>query len=177
MLISAADQPLPLSGAVALNEPSNPTLRLTTASPALQLMTDFKAERPIVVNPRRHIDAALTDMILEGVRALVVIDDGRVLGLIAASDVLGPRPVQFLQNPLCETSPCRHQDVRVGDIMTRWLDLKVLEFSWVTTATIGDVVDAFAQTDITHLLVVEGASSAVRGLFSRTRLARQLALS
>ena len=180
MLIPARDHRPLLPTAGILEAPVNPTRRFTADSPAIELMTDFHREQPIVVAPERHIEPALKDMILEGVRALLVADEAAVVGLITAGDILGPRPVQFLQNPLCRSSPCRHEDISVGDIMTPWAELEMLEFDWVRGRTCGDVVTAFSKTDATHLVVVEGrrpAPTVVRGLLSRTRLARQLALS
>jgi CBS domain-containing protein len=181
MLIPAIDQKVALPGVGVLAKPENPAPRLTADAPATALMTDFRRERATVVAPGRHVDAALRDMILDGVRALVVVDDDQtVLGLITASDILGPRPVQFLQNPLCDSNPCRHQDVHVGDIMTVWAHLQLLEFTWLAASTCRDIAVLFAATETSHLLVVEGggnAPSIVRGLISRTRLMRQLAPS
>jgi len=178
MLIPAIAQIMVLPAAGVLARPENPIQRLTADSPAAALMTDFRHERASVVAATRHVDAALRDMILEGVRALVVVDDDEsVLGLITANDILGPRPVQFLQSPLCDGNPCRHQDVHVGDIMTRWADLQLLDFARLRASTCGDIATLFAATDASHLLVSEADGDApqiVRGLISRTRLIRQL---
>jgi len=100
-----------------------------------------------------------------------------VLGLITAADILGPRPIQFLQNPRCESYPCRHQDIRVADIMTPWAKLRLLDYYQVTVASAGDLADQFRGTDTTHVLVIERAAvgtAQVRGLISRSRLLRQL---
>jgi signal-transduction protein with cAMP-binding, CBS, and nucleotidyltransferase domain len=74
---------------------------LTRLSPASEALTDFAIESPISVAPERHVDDALQDMIRAGVRALLVMQDLVVLGLITASDILGTRPIQFLQSHLC----------------------------------------------------------------------------
>jgi len=170
---------LPAAGMLTM--PENPVQRLTADAPAPALITDSRRERASVVAPGRHVDAALRDMILEGVRALLVVgDDQTVLGLIAASDILGPRPVQFLQSPLCDGSPCRHKDVHVGDIMTTWAHLHLLDWIWVEASTCGDIAALFAGAETSHLLVVERVGDAtpiVRGLISRTRLMRQLKLA
>lgn len=180
MLVPAVKRPSILPVPQLLDAPANPLRRLATTSPASNLMTDFQRERPIISSPERHIDAALKDMIIEGVRALLVVEDNAVLGLITAADVLGPRAVQFLQNPLCRSSPCRHEDVSVADIMTPWAELQMLEYDWVAAHTCAELAAAFARTEATHLIVIEGlppAPTVLRGLLSRTRLARQLALS
>lgn len=86
---------------------------IVVAVAGLAAMTDFSSERPVIVSPKRH-------MMISGIRALLVVNETTVLGLITAADILGPRPIQFLQNPLCEGSPCRRRDVHVADIMTPW---------------------------------------------------------
>jgi len=48
------------------------TLMLAENAPALSLMTDFAVSPPATVSAHRHIDAALNDMIVAGVRALIV---------------------------------------------------------------------------------------------------------
>lgn len=180
MLVPAIKRPSMLPVSQLLDAPANPARRLAVTSPAVDLMTDFQRERPVTTTPDCHIDAALKDMIIEGVRALLVVEDRAVRGLITAADVLGPRAVQFLQNPLCRSTPCRHEDVSVGDIMTPWADLQMLEYDWVAAHTCGDLAAAFSGTDATHLIVIEGrppAPTILRGLLSRTRLARQLTLT
>jgi signal-transduction protein with cAMP-binding, CBS, and nucleotidyltransferase domain len=112
MLMSYVD-PHTLPGNVVLPRTSLEA-PLSRSSPAVEAMTDFSAETPICVSPGRHIDDALPDTIQARVRSLVVVDEGAVLGLITAADILGTRPIQFLQNPLCESHLCRHQDVHVN---------------------------------------------------------------
>lgn len=166
-----------LPATVQLGKPLGP--ELTRDSPGLAAMTDFSCERPVIVSPERHVDDALHDMIISGIRALLVLNDTTVLGLITAADILGTRPIQFLQNPLCQGSPCRRRDVHVADIMTPWTALRLLNFASVAAATAGDLVDHFSDTDATHLLIIEPANrggNIVRGLLSRTRLVRQLGI-
>jgi CBS domain containing-hemolysin-like protein len=175
MLVSCVD-PHTLSGRILLPRAILEGA-LTRSSPGVRAMTDFSAETPVCVFPGRHIDDALQDMIRAGIRSLLVVDDGAVLGLITAADILGTRPIQFLQNPLCESHPCRHQDVRVSDIMTPWAQLRLMDYYRVTAASAGDLADQLRDSDTTHILVIERAADNtihVRGLLSRTRLLRQL---
>lgn len=150
---------------------------LTRSSPCVAAMTDFAAETPVCVSPGRHIDDALQDMIQAGIRSLLVAEEAAVLGLITAADILGTRPIQFLQNPLCESHPCRHQDVHVADIMTPWAQLRLIDYQRATAASAGDLADQFRGTETTHILVIERAmdgTGQVRGLLSKSRLLRQL---
>ena len=91
---------------------------LTTDEPDLATMADSARECPVAVSPDRHIDDALQDMLRAGVRALLVLEEGRVLDLITYYDIQGERPIQSLQSPACLHDSCLHRDVRVADIMT-----------------------------------------------------------
>jgi CBS domain-containing protein len=176
MLISYVD-PQTLPGEVLLLRGTLESA-ITLSSPGVGAMTDFATETPACVVPGRHIDDALQDMVRAGIRSLLVVDEGAaLLGLITAADILGTRPIQFLQNPLCESHPCRHQDIRVADIMTPWAQLRLLDYHQVTVASAGDLADQLRGAHITHVLVIERAAlgtGRVRGLISRSRLLRQL---
>ena len=177
MLTSDHSRTAALVGHRLVLESSHNTEVLSRDSSGIEVMTDFERERPKLVSADRHVDDALQDMIIAGVRALLVVDTDSVLGLITAADILGPRPIQFLQNPLCEGRPCRHRDVHVADIMTSWTDLQLLEFDRVASGTVDDLADVFSATDATHLLVIKRSdtgNSIVQGLLSRTRLERLL---
>ncbi len=143
------------------------------ADPAVLAITDFTRETPITVDEERTIDAALEDMIRFGVRALLVLRDRRIVGLITSYDIQGERPLQFLQNSTYE----HHRDVRVGHIMTPWHELRALDWDAVRHARAGEVLDTLRQAGRTHLLLIErGADrrSLVRGLASRARFERQV---
>jgi CBS-domain-containing membrane protein len=159
--------------------PPEPAPKLSRNAPAVRVMTDFLVETALVVEPTRLIDEALEDMKRHGVRALLVVDSDELIGLVSAYDILGEKPVQFLQNPVCDHYPCTRVDVHVGNIMTPLSELPTLDWRWVEAATIADVQAAFVATAHMHLLVVQTSAldhgSVARGLFSRTRIERSLA--
>lgn len=143
---------------------------------AISVMNDFAREYPVTVDEDRQIDAALTDMIRLGVRALVVVRERKVVGLITSYDIKGERPMQCMQR----FGYSHRQDIQVGHVMTPWADLQTLSWRAVNDASVGDLLEVFRETHLMHLLVVETAAADrttyVRGLFSRTRLERQLGL-
>ncbi len=142
--------------------------------PAVLVMTDFRRIPPVTVTEDRSIDEALRDMIRFGVRALLVVRDGKVTGLITSYDIQGERPLQFLQ---CTTF-MRHEEIEVGHIMTRWEEVPVLEWTTVERARVSDLLDIFAESGVTHLVVaeIESGAATVRGLISRTQTERQISL-
>src|SRR5450631_605795 len=141
---------------------------------AIHAITDFTREHPITVDEERQIDAALDDMIRFGVRAMLVLREQRIVGLITSYDIQGERPLQFLQT----SNYSRHQDVRVGDIMTPWDKLLAVDWDSIQSARAGDLLNVLEEAGMTHLLVIEtnkkNSSPIVRALASRARLARQL---
>lgn len=147
---------------------------LESGDPAIYAITDFKRDYPMTVDAERQIDDALSDMIRLSVRALLVARDQRLVGLVTSYDIQGERPIQFLQ----ASNYSRHQDVRVMDVMTPWDELLALDWESLESARAGELMAVFAQTSLTHLLVVEvdrkSSISTVRALASRARLMRQL---
>jgi CBS domain-containing protein len=147
---------------------------LDPSDPAIHAITDFSREHPVTVDEERQIDDALEDMIRLGVRALLVVREQRIVGLITSYDIQGERPLQFLQT----SNYRRHQEIRVGHIMTPWDKLLALDWETVQSARAGDLLHVLEEAEMTHLLVIEhvkkNAAPIVRALVSRARLARQL---
>ena len=150
---------------------------LPPTAPALDAMTDLATEAPHVVAPERRIDDALHDMIAFGVRLLLVVQDQAVLGVVTSYDITGERPIQVVRDQLRGRKPHRHSDVTVADIMTPVDEIRPLRFGWVRRATVAAVAALFGSRPDTHLLVAEDeldGEVVIRGIFSRTRLERQL---
>ncbi len=146
---------------------------LQSGDPAVLAVTDFTREHPITVEEDRQIDAALEDMIRFGVRALLVLRERRIVGLLTSYDIQGERPLQFLQNSNYE----HHRDIRVGHVMTPWSDLVAVDWADLQKARAGTLLEVLRHNGLSHLLVVERMADervAVRGLASRARLERQL---
>jgi CBS domain-containing protein len=147
---------------------------LNSTDPAVHAITDFTREQAATVDDERQIDDALADMIRIGVRALLVVRDQRVVGLITSYDIQGERPLQFLQN----STYTRHQELRVAHIMTPWDKLLVVDWDGLQYLRVGELMQMFEEADLTHVLVIETDMKhgipIVRALLSRARLTRQL---
>ena len=147
---------------------------LSQHDPAILAVTDFTREHPATVDEERQIDDALADMVRLGVRALLVVRDQRVTGLITSYDIQGERPLQFLQSSTYN----HHRELRVGHIMTRWDDLLAVEWEHLKLAHAGDLLAVIEGVGVSHLLVVDSSKKSeaptVRALVSKARLLRQL---
>jgi CBS domain-containing protein len=144
--------------------------------PAITVMNDFSRQYPVTVHENRSIGSALNDMAGLGVRSLLVVNELKVVGFITSYDIEGERPIQYIQ----QFHDVRRNDVPVGQVMTPWHDLVTLNWSAVKKARVIDVLQALRDANLMHILVVEKESdgaTAVRGLFSRARIERQLSLA
>lgn len=157
-------------GVVRLRLPREGEAPITADDPAVRLVTDFTRQHPATVLEHVSIDAALGHMKAAGVRALIVLRDEVVVGLITSYDIQGERAVRFQQS----ANNLRHEDVEVGDIMSPWEQVPVLEWRWLMRAHVKDVAAIFRQFNGSHVVVVEhprAGETFVRGVISRTRLA------
>jgi CBS domain-containing protein len=146
---------------------------LALTDPAVHVVTDFLLEQPVTVPEERSIEEALREMIRGGVRALLVVRDEVVTGLITSYDIQGERPLQFLAG----SGYRRHDEIEVGHIMTPWLRVPTLDWQALGRARVSDLAAFFRTTAATHVVVSEyvgQGGTIVRGLISRTRLERQL---
>lgn len=146
--------------------------RATLASPALQVMTNLQQVDAVRVAPGVAIDTALERMKISGVRLLFVTGPGdELLGVITSRDIEGEKPAR-MQHGLGVT----RAEVLVRDIMTARESIEVLLLDDVERARVGDVVATLRSIGRQHALVVDPRDGAtrVRGLFSTSRIGRQL---
>lgn len=150
------------------------TCHLKANHPALDVMTDLRATTAVSISPEAGIDVAEERMRRRGVRLLFVLDsEGALVGLITAGDILGEKPLQFI-----ERQGGVHREILVADIMTPRERLEVLKLSDVLAARIGNIVSTLQRCGRQHALVVDTVEGRemVRGLFSASRIARQLGM-
>jgi CBS-domain-containing membrane protein len=167
-----------------------PTIRLKTGSsfvrpvqtlpelvklgdPATSVMTDLTKVSVVSVRARTPMDKANAKMIRYGVRLLLVLDDNdQVAGLLTATDILGEKPMRYLQN-----MGGTHADIMVRDIMTTQRELEAMKIEDVKNAQVGEIVASLKKSHRQHALVVSESADgkqSVCGLFSITQIARQL---
>lgn len=143
------------------------------SSPATDVMTDLTKVSVVSVRAKTSMDKANAKMIKYGVRMLLVLDDNEQIdGLITASDILGEKPMRFLQS-----MGGTHADITVRDIMTPQSEMEVLDVEAVKKAKVGDVTLTLKAANRQHTLVTSTApdgAQKVCGLFSITQIARQL---
>lgn len=145
---------------------------VTLEDPATRVMTDLSKVSAITIIETATLDQASNRMIARGVRLLFVMNcHFDIVGLVTATDLLGERPMQHIQK-----HGGTRFDILVRDIMTPQEKLEVLDMADVERAKVGNVVSTLKKAGRQHALVVEMTEErqVVRGLFSATRLSRQL---
>jgi CBS-domain-containing membrane protein len=169
-------QPLALtslaaSGACMLAYPS--ANAVTLDSPALEVMTDLSKVAAATIEPSALVTAANEHMVARAVRSLFVIaPDGRLLGLVTTTDILGERPVRVMHS-----RGASRNELVVSDIMTPVDSLVAMRIEDVRAAKVGHVVASLKQAGRHHELVAErlaGDKTCIRGIFSASQIARQL---
>jgi CBS domain-containing protein len=159
----------PLAAAARISDATPPS-RVTLDDPAISVMTDLQHVSVASTTPEEPIEEAHAVMIRRGVRLLFVLDPaGAVEGVITATDLLGEKPVRFMQE-----RGIAHSEVRVTDIMTPASMLEAIAAQDVASMLVGHVVATMRAVRRQHLMVSEEGGRRIRGLFSATQVARQL---
>lgn len=167
-----ASQPM-RAGTVVRQPALDAAQRITPADPALSVMTDLSRVPAVLVDPDVDIEAAMRIMIRRNVRSLFVVDvDNQILGLLTATDLLGEKPLQHIQQ-----YGDRRGDILVRELMTPHARLEVLPMAEVMHARVGHVLATLLHAGRQHAMVVEDGADGrqiVRGVFSASQLEKQL---
>lgn len=141
---------------------------------AFLALTDFQKVTPLLIEETRSIGEALQSMIVNGVRALLAAHQGRVTGFITSYDIQGERPIQFMNGSTYR----RHEELQVNHIMTPWSQMSTVTVQDLQYMSVEALLASMVGDGLTHLLVLESATQSVlRGIVSRTRVERRLALA
>ncbi len=161
-----------LTGAVQISRPAPPK-SITLESPALDVMTDLRHIYAAVIEPQVTMESANAFMILRGVRSLLVLNQDRALGgIITASDILGEKPLRFIQE-----RGVKHNEILVADIMTPLEYMEAIPIGEVEHAKVGHVITSLRDSGRQHTLVIENnvaGKPVVCGIFSLTQIEKQL---
>ncbi|WP_455385671.1 CBS domain-containing protein [Acidihalobacter prosperus] len=163
----------PLPPAVGIVRPDFEQLEpVDMRSPALKVMTDLKRSKAVTTQPHVSLDHVHQHMIHNGVRMVLVTDaQGRVVGLLTATDLLGPRPLQ-----VAVEQGLAHDKLRVEHVMTPARNVQVLTYRDVTHADVQEIVYTLRDAARQHALVMEPGEHGqqIRGIFSISQIERQL---
>lgn len=158
----------PLTAHARVSSPPAPS-RLTLDSPALEAMTDLRKVRAATIAPQCTLSDCNAIMIARAVRLLFV-EDARqsVVGVITATDLLGEKPMRFVQE-----RGVTHGEILVSDLMTPAGALQALDRQEVSHAQVGHIVATLKAAGRQHTFVTDEGGQRICGLFSATDIARR----
>ncbi|MDF2691146.1 MAG: hypothetical protein K0S29_1001 [Gammaproteobacteria bacterium] len=142
-------------------------------SPAIDVMTDFKSRSPQTVKPNVPIQVALEEMKLTKVRSLLVTDEeDNIIGLLSARDIQGVKAALV----------ARENDVNLPEVtaammMIAFDKIPTLNMKDLSNARVGHIRRLIHDLGVNYILVVEDVEDGkemVRGMFSISRISRQL---
>ncbi len=161
-----------LTGTVQISKPASPN-SVTSDSPASEVMTDLRKLHAAVIAPNITMEVANNYMMHRGVRTLLVMnDDNSLAGIITATDILGEKPMRFIQE-----RGVKHSEILVRDMMTLLEDLEAIPLEEVVHARVGNIVASLREADRLHALVIDHDVSGlpkICGIFSWTQIEKQL---
>lgn len=161
-----------LTGAVRVFQPTLPK-QIMLESLAFEVMTDLRSTHIAIIAPDMTIELANAYMMQRGVRLLFVLNQNSTLeGIITATDILGEKPLRFIQE-----RRVKHCDILVSDIMTPVDKLEAIPIEEVEHAKVGNIVASLRDSGRLHTLVTENCadgSPIICGIFSLTQIEKQL---
>lgn len=139
-----------LSGHILVAKPVSPN-PVAFDSPAIDVMTDLRQIYAAVITPGTPMEIANTYMMQRGVRTLLVMhDDNSLAGIITATDILGEKPMRFIQE-----RGVKHNEILVMDIMTPLDMLEAIPLEEVMHARVGNIVASFRESGRLHALAID----------------------
>jgi CBS domain-containing protein len=136
-------------------------------------MTDLRHIPAAVIEPDVTMESANAYMMLRGIRSLLVLNGDKLLaGIITATDILGEKPLRFIQERCV-----KHNEILVSDIMTPLDRLEAIPMSEVQHARVGNIIANLCDAGRQHAWVIENGVDGkplVCGIFSLTQIEKQL---
>lgn len=141
--------------------------------PALCVMIDFTKEKTLTINQDASIVDAATEMRVCDVHMLIVTDkENNVVGLISSEDILGSKPLQFIQK-----NKVLRKNIKVRSLMLPNSKIIAINKQDLIVAKVGHVITTLHQAKQHYAFVIETKTNhhcTVVGIFSLSLISRQL---
>lgn len=147
---------------------------VNTDTPALKVFTDFMSKSPATIGPDANLDQALQEMIANKVKSLLVVDEHEdIVGLISSKQIHSSKIPALAHH---HNTTVKELPVKL--VMTDVDHLETLNFKELSNVRVGHIARLMHELGVHHLLVIEKpdntAQQLVRGIFSASRISRQL---
>ncbi len=155
--------------------PENVTEIVHLDTSALKVFTDFHVRPPEMISKNKLASEALEKMKNAGVKGLIVVDDNEhTQGFISSLDIAGIKKTTAAQEN--SVTPA---EVTIDMLMTPTSSLLVFDYKDLSNARVGHIARLLHEHSLQHLIVFEintQGESLARGIFSRSRISRQLGM-
>ena len=143
---------------------------LTLDSPAIEVLTDFTRQQPMMLEQSTSIDEAREIMRRTHTKMFLVIDAQESFrGVISLDDLVSEKVITKMG-----VSRQRREELTVEFVMTPRYRLEAIDLKVFQMATIGDVLARMQKYGEEHIIVVETCSESIRGIVSAHGIARRL---
>ncbi len=163
-----------LASPAQLTPPSNKyTMEITEESSAFKVMSDLNLITPATTDENTGLKEANQQMIARGVRMLFVLDDSQqVQGIITSNDLLGEKPLKYIQHFRCAT-----HDIMVKELMTPIGEIEILDYSDIEHARVGDIISTLKSSGRHHALIgdyQDDGTLTICGTFSLSHISQMM---
>ena len=143
---------------------------LTTDSPALDVLTDFREQQPLMLEQSTPLDEAIELMKRTHEKLKLVIDASETFrGVISLADLLSVKVMRASQ-----VTGLGRRDLTVADVMTPRAALHAVDFRELKSARIGDLLSTMKDFGDRYVLVVDSQLCSIRGMVAASDIARGL---
>lgn len=143
---------------------------LTLQSPAIEVLTDFTRQQPMILEQNTSIDDAREIMRRTHTKMFLVVDaEESFRGVISLDDLVSEKVMTRMG-----ISQLRRNELTVEFVMTPRNRLHAIDFKVFQLATIGDVLARMHKYGEQHMIVVETRSESIRGIVSAHGIARRM---
>ncbi len=149
------------------------TIEITEESPAFKVMSDLNLITPATTDENTGLKEANQQMIARGVRMLFVLDESQqVQGIITSNDLLGEKPLKYMQRFHCTT-----HDIMVRELMTPIGEIEILDYSDIERARVGDIISTLKSSGRHHALIgdyQDDGTLTICGTFSLSHISQMM---
>ena len=149
------------------------TIDITEESPAFKVMSDLNLITPATTDESTGLKEANQQMIARGVRMLFVLDElQQVQGVITSNDLLGEKPLKYMQHFRCTT-----HDIMVKELMTPIGEIEILDYSDIERARVGDIISTLKSSGRHHALIgnyQDDGTLTICGTFSLSHISQMM---
>tara|TARA_R110001599_G_scaffold347855_1_gene574524 strand:+ start:4696 stop:5271 length:576 start_codon:yes stop_codon:yes gene_type:complete len=142
---------------------------INLASPAVEIFTDFKVHKALMIDGDTMAVTALQLMLKTHVRMnIVVAENDNFIGIISTNELSEQHIIAKLAKGIAR------EDILVKDLMIPKSDFHAFDYSELLRASVGDVVSTLENYQLRHCLVLDRESHHIRGVISTSDIARKL---